>query len=132
MATAKTILASIRTIVDAVTGIDRVTSDRKIDPPGTGIYTASVLYRGEEITQWVINDGASRNDHLMPVAIDIRTTSASDDDLVDKVYAVLDAVLLPANKPSDVILMIPESIDEPEGKEYLTARINVIAHFRRS
>ncbi len=129
---AKTVLQEIRVVVAAVSGIKRVNSNRKKDAPASGIYTASVLYRGEGLDQFVINSSNNRIEHIMPLAIDVRTTSASDDDLIDKVYAVMDAVLLPANKPTDIISILPESIDEPEGEEFLTCRININVKFRRS
>lgn len=129
---AKTVLQAIRTAVETVPGIKRVNSSRKNDAPASGQYSASVLYRGEELDLFVINKDCNRIEHIMPVAIDVRTSSAQDDDLIDKVYAVLDAVLLPANKPADIINILPESIDEPEGDSYLTCRININVRFRRS
>jgi P2-related tail formation protein len=132
MATAKSILTDIRTVVSGITGIVRVNSSRKNDAPASGTYSASVLYRGEAIDQFVINQSGNRMEHIMPVAIDVRTTSASDDDLIDKVYEVLDASLLQANKPTGAISVLPESIDEPEGEEYLTCRINLNVKFRRA
>ena len=128
---AKTVLTDIRCVVGDVPGIDRVNGSRKHDAPATGKFTASVLYRGEALERWIINDSSDRTEHLMPVAVDIRTTG-DDDGLIDKVYAVLDAVCLPANRPTDVISLLPESIDEPDGEEYLSCRINLIAKFRRS
>jgi len=132
MATPKDILAEIRTVVEGVTGIARVNSSRKTDEIASGQYSASVLYRGESIELWVINSVNDRDDHTLPVAIEIRTTRNTDDDLIDKVYSVLDAVLLPANKPTEVTWIKPEGIDEPEGEDILSTRINVNVRFRRT
>lgn len=125
-------MADVRAIVKAVKGVSRVNSNRKNDAPGTGKITASVLYAGEDLSEIVINSSSQRIEHIMPVAIEVRTTSAADDDLVDAAYDILDAVLLPANKPTDVIKVSPESISEPEGSEFLFCRVNVTIQFRRS
>ena len=132
MATPKDILQDIRDVVANVGGISRVNSSRKNDAPASGQYSASVLYPGEEITLWVINNGSARNDHVMPVTIEVRTSQNSDDDLIDKIYSILDAVLSPSNKPTDCIWIKPDSVDEPEGEGYLTAVINLNVRFRRT
>lgn len=132
MATAKSILQEIRTVVAGVSGISRVNSNRKKDAPATGKTVASVLYRGETIDQWIITQSASRMNHTLPIAIDVRTTSSLDEDLLDKLYAILDAVLDISNKPTGVVNILPVDIEEPTGEEYLTCRINLNVIFRRS
>lgn len=128
---AKTLLGNIRTIVGDVSGISRVNSSRKKDSIATGQYVASVLYRGEDIQRWGTGGGQGRHEHTTPIAIDIRTAK-DDDDLIDKLYAVLDAVTSDANKPEGVTSLLAEGIDEPEFLEdYLTCRINLTARFRR-
>ena len=130
---AKTIMTALRATIADITGITRVSGDRKTAAPGSGKTSASVLYNGEDLSLFVINASCDRIEHEMPVKVELRSSTADDDVLVDMLYDVLDALLLPANKPTDVITILPESSDEPElAGGLLVSGVNVVVKFRRN
>jgi hypothetical protein len=127
------IMAAVVVLVENITSITRASGDIKTSAPGSGQITAEVLYPGEDLSFFVVNNTNNRITHDMPLQVKLRCSSADDGVMTDALYDVLDTLTKSTTRTDlDVTLITPESIDPIEREGGLsTSSVFVTVKFRR-